>query len=89
VSLALGDQAYTGERAREAFQQAGMELVVLKVPEAREGFVLVPKRQVVERSFGWLSRFRRLARDYERLATVLRGFHFLAFTWLLLHRVSA
>jgi transposase len=41
---------------------------------------------VVERSFGWMARFRRLARDYERLPETLAGLHFLAFAMLMLHR---
>ena len=41
---------------------------------------------VVERSFAWTARFRRLARDYERLPQTLAGVHFLAFAILLLHR---
>ena len=53
---------------------------------AKRGFVLLPRRWVVERSFGWMSRFRRLARDYERPATTLAGLHFVAFACLLLHR---
>ena len=61
-------------------------LEVVKHTEAKHGFVLLPRRWVVERSFGWLSRFRRLARDYERLPTTLAGLHFLAFACLLLHR---
>ena len=46
--------------------------------------MLLPRRWVVERSFAWLARFRRLSRDYERLPTTLAGLHWLAFTSLLL-----
>jgi transposase len=46
--------------------------------------VLLPRRWVVERSFGWMARFRRLARDYERLPETLAGLHLVAFTVLLL-----
>ena len=42
---------------------------------AKRGFVLLPKRWVVERSFALAARFRRLARDYERLETTLKGLH--------------
>jgi transposase len=56
----------------------------VKLPEAKKGFVLLPKRWVVERSFGWLARFRRLSRDYERLPQVLSGLHFLVFAVLML-----
>ena len=55
--------------------------------EAKHGFVLLPRRWVVERSFGWAPRFRRLARDYERLATKLTGYHWLAFAVLMLASV--
>lgn len=51
--------------------------------------MLVPRRWVVERSFAWVARFRRLARDYERLPTVLVGLHFITLACLLLCRVTA
>ncbi|HZK66341.1 MAG TPA: IS5 family transposase, partial [Chloroflexota bacterium] len=86
VELAYVDQGYTGEEAERAAAQQGIRLQVVKLPEAKRGFVLLPRRWVVERSFGWMSRFRRLARDYERLATTLAGLHFVAFACLLLHR---
>ena len=60
----------------------------MKLPAAKRGFVLLPRRWVVERSSGWLARFRRLARDYERLATTLRDLHFVAFACVLLRRLS-
>ncbi len=41
---------------------------------------------VVERSFAWTARFRRLARGYERLAATLKGLHLLAFTVIMLRR---
>lgn len=50
------------------------------------GKSLLPRRWVVERSFAWMARFRRLARDYERLAETLAGLHFVAFAILLAHR---
>jgi transposase len=61
-------------------------LEVIKLPTAKRGFVLLPRRWVVERSFGWMARFRRLARDYERLPETLAGLHFLAFAILMLKR---
>ncbi|GHO77627.1 hypothetical protein KSD_53980 [Ktedonobacter sp. SOSP1-85] len=56
-----------------------MRLEVVKLPETKHGFVLLPCRWVVERSFAWMTRFRRLARDYERLPETLAGLHLLAF----------
>jgi transposase len=49
--------------------------------------VLLPRRWVVERSFAWATRFRRLARDYERLPQTLEGLHFLVFAILMLKQV--
>ena len=67
VELAYVDQGYTGPNAAEAAEQHGLRLEVVKHPMAKRGFVLLPRRWVVERSFAWAARFRRLARDYERL----------------------
>jgi transposase len=89
VEVAFVDQGYTGETAAEATADKGMRLEVVKLPDVKKGFVLLPRRWVVERSFGWLARFRRLAHDYERLPETLKGLHFLAFATLLLHRFVA
>jgi len=78
VQLAYVDQGYTGEQATADAAAHGMKLEVVKHHEAKRGFVLLPRRWVVERTFGWAARFRRLARDYERLATTLAGYHWLA-----------
>jgi transposase len=79
VQVAFVDQEYTGQEPAEAAGQAGIRLEVVKHHQAKRGFVLLPRRWVVERSFAWAARFRRLARDYERLATTLAGYHWLAF----------
>ena len=86
VELAFVDQGYTGEDAQKQAAVHGIQLQVIKLPEAKKGFVLLPRRWVVERSFGWMARFRRLARDYERLPKTLRGLHFLAFAILMVRR---
>jgi transposase len=84
VSLAYVDQGYTGEDAAQQAAAHGIELVVVKLAEAKKGFVLLPKRWVVERSFAWTARFRRLARDFERLPSTFAGLHWLAFVSLML-----
>jgi transposase len=86
VELAYVDQGYTGEQAMQDAAAHGLRLEVVKLPEAKKGFVLLPRRWVVERSFAWATRFRRLARDYERLPETLAGLHFLAFAILMLRR---
>jgi len=88
VEIAYVDQGYTGEEPAEAASTEGVRLIVVKHHEAKRGFVLLPRRWVVERTFGWLGRFRRLARDYERLASTLEGWHWLAFLTLLLAKVG-
>jgi len=87
VELAYADQGYSGETAQQGAKAHGIELQVVKHTEAKRGFVLLPRRWVVERSFAWAARFRRLARDYERLAQTLAGFHYLAFACLMLQRI--
>lgn len=89
VEVAFVDQGYTGEPAAEAAAAQGIRLEVVKLPGAKRGFVLLPRRWVVERSNAWLARFRRLARDYERLPETLAGLHFLAFAIILLTRFVA
>ena len=73
-----------GGKPAEATHDHGIELQVIKLPEAKRGFVLLPRRWVVERSFAWAARFRRLARDDERLPTTLVGLHLVAFATLML-----
>lgn len=84
VSVASADHGYTGEDPAQAAQAQGIDLHIVKLPEAKKGFVLLPRRWVVERSFGWLNRFRRLTRDYERLSETLAGLHFVVFAMLML-----
>ena len=87
VEVAFVDQGYTGASAATAAQANSMELEGVRLPQAKHGFVLLPRRWVVERSFAWLARFRRLARDYERLPTTLVGLHFIIFAWVMLSRL--
>jgi transposase len=86
VELAYVDRGYTGEEPAGEAQARGIQLEVVKHPEAKRGFVLLPRRWVVERSFAWAARFRRLAKDYERLPETVAGLHFVAFACLLLSR---
>jgi putative transposase len=59
------DGAYTGDVVEEASKHTGIDVTMVKRPDIK-GFVVVPKRWIVERSFGWLNRDRRLSKDYER-----------------------
>lgn len=86
VEVAFVDQGYTGDDAASQAARHGIDLLVVKHTEARRSFVLLPRRRVVERSFGWAARFRRLARDYERLTQTLAGLHYVAFVCLMLSK---
>ena len=86
VEVAYVDRSYTGEETSEAAEAHGIRLEVVKHPGTKKGFVLLPRRWVVERSFAWAARLRRLARDYERLPETVAGLHFVAFACLFLHR---
>jgi len=88
IQLAYVDQGYSGDDAAQAAQQQGVQLEVVKSSEAKRGFVLLPKRWVVERSFAWATRFRRLAKDYERLPHTVAGLHFIAFACLMLAQLK-
>ncbi len=87
VELAFVDQGYTGPNAAKAAQQHGIQLEVVQHPMTKRGFVLLPRRWVVEHSFAWAARFRRLARDYQRLPQTLKGIHFIAFAILMTTRL--
>ncbi len=89
VTLGFVDQGYTGEAAATAAAAHGIRLEVIKHTEAKRGFVLLPRRWVVERRFAWAARCRRLARDYERLAQTLAAYHYLAFACLMLPNALA
>lgn len=88
VELAYVDQGYTGEKASGAAAEHGIRLEVVKHEEAKRGFVLLPRRWVVERDFAWASRFRRLVKDYERLPETVAGLHFVAFACLFLQQAA-
>ncbi len=81
MEIADVDQGYIGDQPAQDAKAAGMEVVVVKLAEAKKGFVLLPKRCIVERGFAWASQFRRLARDFERTPEALRGLHFVAFAY--------
>ena len=86
VELAYVDQGYTGEQPAKEAAEHGIHLEVVKHQEARRGFVLLPRRWVIERDFAWASRFRRLVKDYERLPETVAGLHFVAFACLFLQQ---
>lgn len=88
VTLAYVDQVYTSQASAEGTQENDMALEVAKLPEAKKGFPLLPRRWVVERSFASATRFRRLTKDYERLPETPTGQHFVGFASLMLVKAA-
>ena len=88
VEKGFVDQGYTGDGAAGAARAHGIDLEVVKAPEAKRGFVLLPRRWVVERSFAWAARCRRLVKDYERYGSTLAGLHMVAFVCLMLRQAE-
>ncbi|MBB5422580.1 transposase [Paraburkholderia sp. JPY158] len=82
--MAFANQGDTGEEPAQAAFDEGIGLQAIRLAKAKKGFALLPRRWVVERSLGWLNRFRLLARDYERLSETLAGLHFKAVSVLML-----
>jgi transposase len=87
VEVAFVDQGDTGDEPAAIAAAQGLRLEVVTLPTAKRGFVLLPRRWVVERSFAWTARFRRLARDDERQPETVAGLPFVAFACLMLHRL--
>jgi len=59
------DQSYRGGLVEWANGFEQFELEIVQRPEGTQGWILLPKRWVVERTFAWLGRYRRLSKDYE------------------------
>lgn len=88
VELAYVDQGYTGQKPAEAARAHGIALEVVKLLKAKRSFVLLPRRWVVERSFAWATRCRRLIKDYERYASTLASLHVVAFACFMLRNAA-
>jgi len=89
VTLAYVDQGYTGDIPAADAEAQGMALEVVKLPDAKHGFVLLPRRWVVERTFAWVTQCRRLGKDYERLPVSSEAMIYIAMTRLMLRRLAA
>lgn len=83
----FADGAYAGQLEEWAKEFGGWIVEIVKRPEIRQ-FVVLPKRWIVERTFGWLGRARRLSKDYERLAQHAESFIYLRMTELMLRRLA-
>jgi putative transposase len=72
------DQNYAGELVEWVKRLFSFVLDIVRRPKQQRGFHVLPKRWIVERSFGWFNRYRRLSKDYERRTTTSEGMVYLA-----------
>jgi len=90
--LIWADQGYTGEAfaqwVSEVRAYRRIKLEIVKRIEGQKGFVVLPRRWVVERTFAWLGRSRRLSKDYERLPETSETIIYIAMTRLMLQRLG-
>lgn len=87
VQVCFADGAYCGQVTADNLASCGLKLVVVKRTDGQVGFKVLPKRWIVERTLGWLSRFKRFARDYERLPEALAHLQLVAFVMLLMPKL--
>ena len=85
----FADGAYAGRKmAMTVWRTGAWRLQIVKRSDAA-GFEVIPKRWIVERTFAWISRNRRLARDFERYATTVAAFFRIAMIRIMLRRLAA
>ncbi len=88
VTVIFADGAYQGETTAEAVARTGRWRLEIVKRSDSAGFVPLPKRWIVERTFAWLGRCRRLAKDFENLAVNALAFLCLAMIRLMLRRLA-
>jgi transposase len=89
IERIYADGGYQGPRVRAAAARAGTwKIEIIKRSDIAKGFVVLPKRWVVERTLAWISRNRRLARDFERYASTVAAFVRLAMIRIMLRRLT-
>jgi putative transposase len=81
------DHAYRGDLQDFLRDMFGLDVEVVEREEGQKGFVVLPRRWVVERSFGWYSRSRRLSKDYERLPSSSEAMLYIASIQVMLKRL--
>ena len=89
LQLLWADTRYQGPLVATAAAALGLRVEVVRAPPGTKGFVVLPRRWVVERSFGWLSKYRRVAgRDYETNPRVSEAIIKACFCHLMLRRLA-
>ena len=89
LRLIWGDGAYAAERVRQAGERAGWTIEVVEKPRGGKTFTVLPVRWIVERTFAWLGKCRRLSKDYEATPISSRAMILIAMINLMIHRLAA
>ena len=88
LARAIADGGYRGAVTAQAVRtEAKIPLAIVKRCDTAKGFKVLPKRWIVERTFGWFGRCRRLGKDFENLARSHAAFVILAMIRLMLRRI--
>src|SRR5205085_8634906 len=82
------DAAYRGALVEWVKEQYGWELAIVSKPPGQHGFAVQPRRWVVERTFAWLGRNRRLSKDYEETIASAEAWFLLGHINLLTRRLA-
>ena len=85
----FADGGYAGRKMAMTVWRTGAWSLQIVKRSGAAGFEVLPKRWIVERTFAWISRNRRLARDFERYATTVAAFIRLAMIRIMLRRLAA
>lgn len=82
------DAGYAGRLVAWVRARTGWQLAIVRRPRGRQRFEVLPRRWVVERTFGWLGRCRRLSKDYEAVPASTEAWIYLAMIQLMLRRLQ-
>ena len=89
LELIWADSAYTGSFVDWAEENFNIEVAIVTGRKEQKGFEVQPHRWIVERTLAWISRYRRLAKDYERVVAHSEAFIYVAMIGLMLQRAPA
>jgi len=87
MKLIWADGGYAGEFVHDAKRMFGRVIQIIKRSDHKK-FVILPKRWIVERTFGWFSKYRRLSKDYETLPVSSEAMIHITMINLMLHRLA-
>lgn len=88
LELIWADGGYSGQLVDWVKRMCGWTLEIVKRSDERGGFEVLPRRWVVERTFGWLNRWRRLSKDYEQLPQTSEAMIYATMSFVMTRRLA-